>query len=165
MERNTHLRPSGSLLEAIPNLMRSFAYGNVFLDVAAVELLLLQLHAKSKIFCQSVGGWPSNLDLQAEVGDKLSQRITDAEGIRRMVMICIPERFIRLVPRFMCHHCTKCCDSWLTIPKAFALIKKLVPVQEMNPTDCSGLSKLLLLAGLLQTQYCSMSSMKYRPVW
>ena len=54
----THLAPTGALLEAITNLLRSLSNGQVLLHIAAVPLVAGQLHAQGVILCQGVGGRP-----------------------------------------------------------------------------------------------------------
>ena len=55
------LGPSGSLLEAVSDFVRRFTHGDVFLHIPAVEALLFQLHAQSKVLRQGVCGGPAHL--------------------------------------------------------------------------------------------------------
>ena len=57
----THLTPTRTLLEAIPDLLWSFTNSQVFLHISAVPLLLLEHHPQHVVLCQSVLWGPASL--------------------------------------------------------------------------------------------------------
>jgi len=61
LKKKTHLTPTRTLLEAIPDLLWSFTNSQVFLHISAVPLLLLEHHPQHVILCQSVLWGPAGL--------------------------------------------------------------------------------------------------------
>ena len=58
---SSHLAPTGTLLEAVTDLVRGLPHSQVLLHIPAVVLQLLQLHAQGEILSQGVLGGPASV--------------------------------------------------------------------------------------------------------
>jgi len=61
VSQRLYLAPTGPLLVAVTNLVRSLSNGKVLLDIPAVPPILLHLHTQGEVLSQGVLGGPSHL--------------------------------------------------------------------------------------------------------
>ncbi len=61
VSQRLYLAPTGPLLVAVTNLVRSLSNGKVLLDIPAVPPVLLHLHTQGKVLSQGVLRGPTHL--------------------------------------------------------------------------------------------------------
>ena len=118
------LGPARALLEAVSHLVGGLADREVLLHVAAVPALLLELHAQGEVLGEGVLGGPAGVVVVVE--EEEEEVLKEKEKMRFF--------FSSFVCRFRRNKKSKLQKTHPASRKALALIRKLVPVQEMKPS-------------------------------